>query len=119
MPRPKRKPAAHTWSDGIEPYNVAQKQYVCVMALYTKMTWATITSILGEVFGEVYSRVLVQNVFSQMKKRSSQVFAGMEKATKDNENVMEILEACEKARLSILDNRRLMIPLIQGMKDRR
>jgi len=119
MPRPKRKPAVHTWSDGIEPYNVAQKQYVCVMALHTNMTWATITSILGEVFGEVYSRALVQNVFWQMKERSSQVLVCMEKATKDHETVKEILQECEKARVAIRANRKLIIPMIEGMKDRR
>ncbi len=119
MPRPKRKPALHAWSGGIEPYNVAQKQYVCVMALYTKMTWGTIASILGEVFGEVYCRVLVQNLFWQMKKRSSQVLVSMEKATEDNENVKEILEKCERARVRIRDDRKSIVPMIQGMKDRR
>lgn len=101
MSRPKTKPATHARSDGIEPYNVAQKQYVCVMALYTRMTWKTITLILGEVFSEVYSQVLVRNVYSQMKERSSQVLACMEKATKDGEHVKEILEACERARLAV------------------
>ena len=118
MPRPPRKAAFHARSGGIEPYNVAQKQYVCVMALYTKMTWRTISSILGEVFDEVYNQALVHNVFCQMKQRSSQVFVFMEKATKDNEDVKEILEGCEKARLAILQERKLLLPMIQGMKHR-
>jgi len=119
MPRIKRKPAIHPWPEGIEPYNVAQKQYVCAMALYTKMRWGTIALVLGEKFGEVYSQTLVQNVFKQMKKRSSQVLTSMEKATKNQDYVKEILEECEKARLQIQNDRKMGRTTIEGMKSRR
>ncbi len=118
MPRVKRKPAVHPWPEGIEPYNVAQKQYICVMALYTKMRWGTIALVLGERFSEVFSQALVQRLFWQMRQRSSQVLTSMEKATKNQEHIKEILDDCEEVRLKLQTDRRLMANTIKGMKDR-
>lgn len=83
------------------------------------MRWGTIALVLGEKFGEVYSQTLVQNVFKQMKKRSSQVLTSMEKATKNQDYVKEILEECEKARLQIQNDSKMGRTTIEGMKSRR
>lgn len=101
MAQYEREPPLHPYPEGVEPYTIAQKKYLCAMALFTDMTWATITLVLGQRFGQVYSEMLVENLFYQMKNRSSQVLSSMAKSTKDRDYIKEILDDCERVRLHV------------------